>query len=269
MTIPAKELIMRRKSVRTFDGTPLSPAERAALEQFLGTVQNPFGVQVEFRLLNAKEHGLTSPVIVGADTYLAAKVARVGDYALGFGYSFESACLYALSLGLGTVMLAATLNRSAFEKAMDLAENEVLPVASPIGHPAERRSLRETVMRKGIRADERLPFASLFYDGVFGKGLEQNAAGRFAEALELARWAPSAANKQPWRAVVQGDTVHFYEVRTMKDSPLGDIQKVDLGIFLSHFALALEEAGQKGRFVTNDPSLPLPEKTEYIISFRL
>ena len=267
MNFPATEMMQARKSVRTFDGRPIRPEDRAALEGFLPEIQNPFAVPVEFRLLDAKAHGLASPVILGADTYLAAKVTKGKFFELGFGYSFEAACLFARSLGLGTVMLAATLNRAAFEKAMDLAENQVLPVASPIGYPAARRSLRESMMRKGIKADTRLPFEALFFDGAFDKGLTESAAGIYARALELARWAPSAANKQPWRAVRAGDAVHFYEARSMKDSPLGDIQQVDVGIFLAHFDLALQEAGIHGRFLEADPGLPCPENFRYLISY--
>ena len=35
-----------------------------------------------------------------------------------YGYCFEEACLYAESMGIGTVMLAASLSRQTFEKAM-------------------------------------------------------------------------------------------------------------------------------------------------------
>ena len=85
----------------------------------------------------------------------------------------------------------------------------------------------------------------------------------------MARWAPSAANRQPWRAVADGKTVHFYEARSMKDSPLGDVQKVDLGIALAHFDLTMREAGRSGRFVKAEPALERPENTEYIVSFEL
>lgn len=118
MTFSAKDMIRKRKSVRTFDGKPLKNEDRLALEQYIKSQTNPFGVPVEFRLLDAKEYGLSSPVIVGADLYLAAKVKRCKNYEIGFGYSFEHICLYAESLGLGTVMLAASLSRAAFEKAM-------------------------------------------------------------------------------------------------------------------------------------------------------
>ena len=53
----------------------------------------------------------------------------------------------------------------------------------------------------------------------------------------------------------------------MKDSPLGDVQKVDMGIALSHFDLTEKENGHSGRFAQLDPQLDLPENTHYIISY--
>ena len=263
-----KELIRARKSVRTFDGRALTAEDREALAAYVARMENPFAVPVAFRLLNAREKGLTSPVIVGAEAYLAAKVARVPHFELAFGYSFEKACVFALSRGIGTVMLAASLNRGAFEKAMDLQADEVMPVASPVGYPAEKKSVRETLMRKGIKADTRKPFESLFFHKTFDQGLDRGEAGAFADALEAVRWAPSAANGQPWRAIVDADAVHFYEAKSMKDSPLGDIQKVDLGIALAHFDLVREEDGLKGGFLFADPGLAAPGNTRYIVTFR-
>ena len=266
MSFPAKEIIRKRKSVRSFDGTPLRAEDRAALETFTQTLQNPFGVPVEFRLLDAKEHGLSSPVIAGAEAYLAAKVRREPHFEIAWGYSFETACLYAASLGVGTVILAASLSRGAAEKAMEVQPGEVMPAASPVGYPAQKRTIRDNLMRRGLKADERLAFETLFFDGAFGIGLTKEKAGDFCEALELARWAPSATNKQPWRAVVVGSTVHFYEAQSMRESPLGDIQKVDIGIFLAHFDLAMQQDGHECRFFDADPGLAVPENVHYIIS---
>lgn len=267
MDFGVRDAVRRRKSVRSFDGSGLTAGDRAALEEYIKAVKNPFGVPVEFRLLEAKAKGLASPVVAGAEYYLAAKARRGEDFELGFGYSFESACLYAASLGVGTVILAASLNRSAFEKAMELRENEVMPVATPVGYPANKRTIREQLMRAGLKADDRLPFEKLFFDGQYGAGLSPERAGDFAEALEMVRWAPSATNRQPWRAVVLDGRVHFYEEKTMRDSPLGDVQKVDMGIALAHFDLTMQENGVPGGFAKTDPGLRVPENVYYIMSW--
>ena len=260
------DLIRQRRSVRTFDGKPLGMEDRSALEAYTASLTNPFSVPVAFRLLDVKEYGLSSPVIVGADTYLAAKVEKAPNFEIAYGYSFEKVCLYALSRGIGTVMLAASLSRAAFEKAMEVKDGEVMPVASPVGYPADKKSIRESLMRKGLKADDRKPFDQMFFEGDFNHSLP--GTNPYAKALEMARWAPSAANAQPWRAVVDGDSVHFYEAKTMKDSPLGDIQKVDVGIALAHFDMTLEEEGVKGTYSFSDPEIVAPENTHYIVTYR-
>lgn len=69
-----------------------------------------------------------------------------------------------------------------------------------MSYPAEKKSMREKLMRKGIKADERFPFEQLFFEGDFSRPLAES--NTFSQALSMARLAPSAANKQPWRAVV-------------------------------------------------------------------
>lgn len=261
------DTIQGRRSVRTFEDRSLSSEDRAFVERVIKSIETPFGAPVEFRLLNAAAHGLKSPVIVGAHEYVAAKVGRVQDAELSLGFAFETFCLRAAERGLGTVMLAASLSRKAFEKAIEVGANEVMPVASPVGYPAAKLSLRENMMRKAIKSDERLPFSQIFFDGSFGTPLSPSEAGRFEGPLQMLRLAPSATNKQPWRAVVKGDTVHFFEEHSLKESALGDIQKVDMGIALSHFWLTAQEQGLEGRFVACDPGISTPANTEYITSF--
>ena len=163
-------------------------------------------------------------------------------------------------------MLAASLTRAAFEKAMAVKDGAVMPAASPVGYPAEKKSIRESLMRKGLKADDLKPFDRLFFEGDFNHPLPQ--ANPWAKALEMARWAPSAANGQPWRTVVDGDSVHFYEAKRMKESPPGDIQKVDVGVALAHFDMTLEEEGVKGTYSFSDPEIAAPENTHYIVTYR-
>ena len=114
--------------------------------------------------------------------------------------------------------MAGTLNRPAFERAMELREGEVMPCVSPLGYAAPKMSLRETVMRKGVKADSRLDFGKLFFDGSFDKPLTPESAGILAEPLEAVRWAPSAVNRQPWRVVLDGKAAHFTKRKTVATS---------------------------------------------------
>ncbi|MBD5560961.1 MAG: nitroreductase [Clostridia bacterium] len=258
-----------RKSVRSFDGRALSTEDLQRLEEYAKGVTNPFGIPVEFRFLDAAQNQLTSPVIVGEKTYMAAKIRRVPHFEEALGYSFEEVCVFAASIGVGTTILAATLSRKTFEAAMNVGSDEVMPVVSPLGYASADRSLREKVMRKGLKADTRLEFEKLFYDGSFGHPLTATEAGEFREALESLRWAPSATNKQPWRAVKTGNIMNFYELQTLKTSPLGDIQRVDVGIALANFDITVKEDHLSGQFVEKDPGLEIPDNVQYVISWEL
>ena len=260
------ELIRHRRSVRTFDGKALRPEDAEALMRYARNVENPYGLPIEWRLLSAKADGLSTPVIVGADTFIAGKLRRAPHGEEAFGYAFERIVLRAEAMGLGTTWIAGTMDRPAFERAMELAPDEVMPCVSPLGYPAPKMSLREGLMRKGVRADSRVDFTKLFFDGRFDAPLTPEAAGPFAEALEMVRWAPSAVNKQPWRVVVAGGAAHFYEKRGKGyvDAAGWDLQKVDVGIALCHFAYGLEQAGRTAKLAVLDPGIAAPEDTLYI-----
>ena len=229
------ELIRHRRSVRTFDGNPLRPEDAEKLLRFAEGIETPYGIPITWKLLSAKADGLSSPVIVGTDAYIAGKLRRQPHAEEAFGY--------------------------AFEKAMELKADEVMPCVSPLGYPAKKMSLRETMMRKGVRADSRMEFSELFFDGSFEKPLSENTP--YKDALEMVRWAPSAVNKQPWRVVIDGKQAHFYEKKSKGyvDATGWDLQKVDLGIALYHFAYGLDE---NVRLTVADPGLPAPDGVDYV-----
>lgn len=264
--------IRERRSVRTFDGAALPEASIQKIQTFLSQIENPYEIPVTFQLLDAARQGLRSPVITGTDCFLGAKVPRVPHAEEAFGYSMELLVLYAQSLGLGTTWIGGTMDRAAFEKAMKLdAETEMMLCVTPLGRPAAKMSLRETMMRKGVKADSRLDDAQLFFSGGFDTPLSPAEAGKLRTPLEAVRLAPSAVNKQPWRLVVTQNAVHFYEAHTKGfiSEANGDMQKIDMGIALCHFALAAEAESLRLSFSLEAPDLPTPENTEYIATFQL
>ncbi len=262
--------IQSRRSVRTFDGRQISPAEIQNLMAFMATIENPYKLPVEFALLDAKQNGLSCPVVSGTELYVAGKIKQLPQASVAFGYAFEVLLLYAQSLGIGSVWLGGTMNRPAYEKAMHLAADEMMPCAAALGYPAKKMSLKETVMRKAVQADVRLDFESLFFKEDFYTPLKKEDAQALAHPLEMVRLAPSAVNKQPWRAVVTGDTVHFYLKRSKGFSAAAiDMQKVDMGIALCHFDLAAKEVGLKATFVVSPPAVETGSDVEYIASYRI
>ena len=266
-----KDVIESRRSVRTFDGNKLSREDREKLTEYIGGISNPFDIPVEFVLLDAEEKGLSSPVIAGERLYVAGKVAKVPYADVAFGYSFEQLVLYAWSLGIGTTWIGGTMKRELFEKAAGLKDGEMMPCVSPLGYPAEKKSVRETVMRKGVGADKRNPTEKIFFDRDFDSPLSGKKKDEIADLIEMVRWAPSAVNKQPWRIVCAEDgQYHFFEKKDKgyAGNATGDLQKIDVGIALCHFVLGLKEQGINPEVVINDPGIRLPENVEYIASVK-
>ena len=262
--------IRKRRSIRTFDGTPLKSEDEKKIVAFAAEAENPFGLPITWKILDAGKGALSTPVIVGEDKYIAGVMRRAPFAEEAFGFSFEKIVLFAESIGLGTTWIAGTMDRSVFENACELKDGEVMPCISPLGYPAKKMSLRESVMRRGVRADSRLPFEEIFFDSSFEKPLTVETAGKLSEVLEAVRLAPSAVNKQPWRVVISGDKAHFFEKRSKpKEEGEWDIQKIDIGIALCHFELAAKEKGISVEFLIEDPGTDREKDTIYIASYKL
>lgn len=259
------ELIKTRKSVRTFDGRPISAEDREKLSAYIQNIPNPYGIPVEFVLLDAKEYELSSPVIQGEDLYIAAKVEKQPHGEEAFGFSFEKLVLYAWSLGIGTTWIGGTFDRPHFEKVVGIKGCDRMYAATPLGYPAEYQSEVDRKLRSSVKGDERLPAAELFFDKTFSTPLSVDDP-TLANILETVRWAPTAANMQPCRVVKDGNRFHFYERHTKQydEENYGDVQKLDMGIALCHFMSVTD-----GKLTISNPGIDTPENTEYIATVTL
>jgi len=288
-SIAITDLICRRYSCRSYASTPVAAETQAQLAAFLrehGT--GPFGTPVRAELIAATAEdaealrGLgTYGFVAGATGYMVGAVNPAAAMAFeDFGFVIEHAVLYATALGLGTVWLGGTLTKSRFARAIGLRETELLAAAVALGYPAERLRGLDALIRRGARASTRLEWDQLFFEGAFGASLDRDAAGPYATVLDMVRRAPSASNKQPWRIVRDGGTDrlrwHLYLQRTRgyqrRNDVVGvvDMQRIDMGIAMCHFALTAEELGLAGHWVREDPGLALPdERTFYVATWRL
>ena len=260
-----EKLVRERRSVRTFDERELSAPDKEKLCAYMETIDNPYGLPIEFKLLPQ----MGCPVVVGTDLYVGAKMKNDPHMNEAFGYAFEKLVLYAQSLGIGTVWIGGTMDRGAFEAAMELAEDEIMPCVSPLGYPTKKMSVREKMMRKGVKADSRFSFDEIAFQNSFDTPLTADTAGKLFLPIETVRLAPSAVNKQPWRIVVTDGIVHFYSQRSKNfNGGRIDMQKIDMGIALCHFALTAKEQGISTEFVIEDPNIPCKDGIEYIASYK-
>lgn len=269
---PVNETIQKRYSVRTYTTASVEDALKEKIMNYAAELQNPFGPKVQFRFIEKKtaENGEklgTYGTIHGADLFIGSAIANDPCAAEAIGYEFEQLILYITSLGLGTCWLGGTFNRSAFAAAMELEDGMIFPAISPVGYPAEKKRIPEKLMRRTVKADERLPGTKLFFKTDFKTPLSKTEAGAYRYPLQMLRLAPSAVNKQPWRVVYDGKAFHFFEKHTLKEAGPMDMQRIDLGIALCHFHLAAQEWNLKGTFEKQELTFKIPKDMTYITSW--
>lgn len=273
---PVTEIIKQRLSVRSYESRTLADEVKKDLRDYISDISSPFAANVRFKLIDteaAADNGIklgTYGMIRGASSFVVSAVENTDMGLETLGYRLEKFVLYATSLGLGTCWLGGTFKKGEFAKAMELKNDELLPIVTPIGYPGNSKNFFDSLVRMAAGSKNRKPWEEIFFDGSFDKKLTSSVAGIYSTALEMLRLAPSASNKQPWRIVKNDNTFHFYISRNRNYSK-GldfDIQKIDMGIGMCHFDLTLKEAGIDGSFVNLSPHINFPEKSlEYIISW--
>jgi hypothetical protein len=157
------------------------------------------------------------------------------------GYTGEGIILEATALGLGTCWVAGFFSPAAAGRRANLAVYERVLAVSPLGYPSLDKTVQEKAIMGFAHNRKRKPLADLV------TGLPENKWPTWLKpALEAARIAPSATNRQPWRFDVQAGSV------TVSTDPGGMDFKVskrlDCGIAMLHIEIAALNQGIKGHW---------------------
>ncbi len=224
------EAIKERRSVRSYNGESLSPDQISELKNTIESIDSPFGGNVSIRLqsFDMKDgfRPSTYGMIKGASDFFLLGIKNDKNSALTAGFKFEQVVLKAWQMGLGTCWIAATFKGTDFDRGEVWPDGEELKVICPVG-VAAKQSLREKATRIALGSKNRKPYDKLFFNNNFETPYKMT--DRFGEALEMLRLAPSSTNSQPWRALVCGDTIHFYYI------PKSPASVLDCGIGICHF----------------------------------
>ena len=273
-------IIQERSSRRSYSAQPVETAKLRALEAGFADLAGPFGGKARFQILDTTGWGEgkinalgTYGTIQGARLFIVGSIRRGEHDFEDFGCQFEQVILRATDLGLGTCWIGGIFNRSRFAERAGVGEDEILPAVSPLGYPAAKRSVADSMIRWSAGSRNRRPWRELFFHGSFAQALTEGAAGRYRDPLEMLRLGPSASNRQPWRVVKEPeqDVFHLCLRRSRGYDRLikaVDLQRLDMGIAMSHFELTARELGLAGRW--EKPSLSwgaLPERIECVATW--
>ncbi|MHA1884524.1 MAG: nitroreductase family protein [Promethearchaeota archaeon] len=279
---PIIDIIQERKSHRTYSGNPLERDLREKVINLLEThnIRSPFSQYAgksRFTLISIpdfdpkeKKKIGTYGIIKGAQDFIVGTVEKSQYSREHFGYILETIILAMTDIGLGTCWLGGTFNRSLFSEKINCSPNEILPAISPIGYIIQK-SVREKIIRSVAKADKRLPWERLYFEGNLSVPMTKTQLGKYATVLEMIQIGPSAGNKQPWRIVKETDKniFHFYSTNPKNGRFLkyDKFRPLDIGISVCHFNLTAEELSLKGNWVIDDPQIPNTENLLYKITW--
>jgi nitroreductase len=229
--------IVQRHSRRQFEAGKAVPPE---IWQRLQTVAHSFkpfpGVRIELENVGVEtifKGALgTYGKVKDAPAYMAIIAdSKQPNFQETAGYTAEGLILEATSMGLSTCWVAGFFNPYAAAKQFPLQSGERILAVSPLGYSAETKTLEEKVLSGFARSQKRLPLTQMV------SGLEPSRyPGWMPGALEAARLAPSAMNRQPWRIYLEPNSALFSTSGGLTDFNVS--KRLDCGIAMLHFEVA-------------------------------
>jgi hypothetical protein len=230
--------VFQRRSRRRYDSTPLEPAQLDNLKTICREFK-PFP-QARAELLNASPDEILRGAIgsygkvKGAPT-LIAFIGDMNDPQVHekVGYTGEGIILEATAMSLATCWVGGWMffRREAAATLLGIGEHEKVLAVTPVGRALAEPTLEETAMTGFGLFHTRRPLADMV------TGLEVAEWPYWIRsALEAARLAPSAINRQPWRFHVEQSAI-----TVSMDNPsfnLGISKRLDCGIAMLHIEVA-------------------------------
>ncbi|MDR2635103.1 MAG: nitroreductase [Clostridiales bacterium] len=207
------ETIFARRSVRSYDQTPLDENTLNEVSAFIDAARNLDGQKLKYKILPAKAVGDNR-----APHYILAYGTAAEEF-LNVGFVLEQTDLYLQSVGLGSLWLGMA-NPSAVD------DNAGFCIMLAFGKTS-------VPLRDSVKSFKRLPLSEI-----------SETDNKVAEAVRL---APSAVNFQPWKLrFSEGKVFVDYEGRggVFKIFFKKKLHKIDVGIAAAFAAAALEAEGK-------------------------
>ncbi len=216
-------MIFKRKSFHLFRGIgneTLSVEELEQIKAFWNTL-TPLCPDIRVAMQIVPEEQVTNRH--GQEYCIAFYSEKKGNYLQNIGYLGQMMDLYLMSRNIGTCWYGIGKAREA---TLEGLEYVIMLAFSKVDDPGKFRKDMFKAKRKSIEEiwqGEPLP-------GV----------------TDIARFAPSACNSQPWRVERAGDTLHVYRywkpgrIGIMSPTHAKYFNRIDMGIYLCILELCLK-----------------------------
>jgi len=249
MKIPAErwfEAVRKRSSVRNFLSAKLKDEDENKYTEFLDEMSEMYhGVRVKYVPEGfqdvAKGFIGSYGKIEGAESYLVCLAEKNTPYKNEkVGYMGEAAVLEAVSMGVSSCWVTGTYKKEDVAEQVDIKDNELIKSVIALGYAKDKKKLSEKLIKTIVSSGKRKPLEELCENGV-----DDNWPDWIKTALETARLAPSAINRQPWRFKV-GDNKITIKVADAKGDK--EAKKLDCGISMLHLEVGALYSGVQGEW---------------------
>jgi len=154
------------------------------------------------------------------------------------GFTGEGAILEATRLGLDTCWIGGFFSAEKVRRVVDLAEGERVYSVSPLGYASQSPSTIEKAMR-GMAGAKKRKCVEELAPGIDGTWPQWAVA-----AVETARLAPSAVNRQPWRFRLEDGGLVVAQDSAFETPKV--TKRLDCGIAMLHVEIGALASGMLG-----------------------
>lgn len=257
----AMAAIQARHSVRRYEAREVQPELVQRIQQAC-VAATPLDPAVEAGVTLVAQEALGGePMLSGvglltrAPLYLVSHGPETPGRMEELGFRTERVILEATEAGLGSCWVGGMFRRETAARAVGCPTEDVVAI-TPMGYPEEGWRTRVgagLVKVASVRLGKRRPLEETMHWQEWGQAVPEWALSpEVRQALEMARLAPSWNNLQPWHFVAsERELVALADSRPQRgnDPPGRPYWRLDVGIAMCHFQLAMEQMGAPGAWV--------------------
>jgi hypothetical protein len=249
MTLPHEwyPAINVRRSRRRYDKSrPIEPGRVERLHKACAEFRPFPSARVEFVAEPPDDIFTNALVFYGNIKFAPSFLAFIGDMSdrnvqEKMGYTSEGIILEATALGLGTCWVALTFRSKSALAMLKLDKGEKLIGVSPVGYATDVLTFEERAFTGFGANHQRKPFSTMV------SGMPEPEWPAWARAaVEAARLAPSAINRQPWNFHIEKNSL---TVAVKSPGMEFNVSKrLDCGIAMLHVGLGALSCGRQGKW---------------------
>jgi hypothetical protein len=243
--------VARRSSRRAFDGQPVPSATLDVVDECCRRFRPYAGARVA--LVRAPEVDVFTGIlgsygrVTGTPHLLVFIADERGSFAdQHVGFTGEGVVLEATRLGLDTCWVGGFFKAAKVSRVVELAEGERVYAVSPLGYARRSVGAAERSMQSMAGSKKRKCVEEL------APGIGSSWPEWAVTAVETARLAPSAVNRQPWRFRLEDGGLVIAKDSSFETPKV--TKRLDCGIAMLHAELGATASGAEGVWTDLDGS---------------